>query len=71
MASNGTPQVDAFQCTQCQSVFLKESDAEQCCRCSECRVKFPHDSTYGSVCGHCSYGSILREARAHVRRDGA
>jgi hypothetical protein len=61
------PTVTAFVCTMCNEVHRDPRDASDCCKCQDCGVKFPHESTYGATCGHCSYGSRLRAARASVR----
>lgn len=63
--------VEAFLCSECETLHRTEIEAYFCCACSTCKTKFPHANTFQTQCGHCRYGSDLRDARAAVRREEA
>lgn len=67
--AKGYTVVEAYACDQCLRPHTTGAAARLCCQCDVCHVKFPHHNNYGSICGHCGYGSQLREARARVRRE--
>lgn len=61
-------QVTAYACGKCDRVYRDAGEASRCCRCASCETKFQRAHTYASTCDGCRYGSMLREARARVRR---
>lgn len=65
--------VEAFQCDQCDAVYIEALEAAKCCICSGCGEKYDRKAvgSFGPLCNRCAYGQSLRRAREDARRQSS
>jgi len=69
MSEYTTVPVQAWACGCCKRLHTTTVEADDCCKCGECGIKFQHEHNYGSICDPCMYGGRIREARREVARE--
>jgi hypothetical protein len=67
------PTISAYVCSRCGKLHIKEPSANKCCCCEKCGTPLQRLNQHGyrrwnNRCAHCNHGTIVREARADLRR---